>query len=95
MDLTENEIRQNVIDSLRKVYDPEMPSINVLDLGLIYDIRIDKDKVTVDHTLTSMACPFADQICAEIEEAIKTSEGVKTAVPVSYTHLTLPPTPYV
>ena len=80
MDLTENEIRQNVIDSLRKVYDPEMPSINVLDLGLIYDIRIDKDKVTVDHTLTSMACPFADQICAEIEEAIKTSEGVKTAV---------------
>ena len=75
-----NELRQRVIQSLQNVYDPEMPSVSVYDLGLIYDIRIDKDKVTVDHTLTSMACPFADEICADIENAISTTPGVKTTV---------------
>ena len=80
MPIDENELRQSVIESLQNVYDPEMPSISVYDLGLIYDIRINNDKVTVDHTLTSMACPFADQICADIENAISTTPGVKKTV---------------
>ena len=80
MPIDENELRQRVIQSLQNVYDPEMPSVSVYDLGLIYDIRIDNDTVTVDHTLTSMACPFADQICADIENAISTTPGVKKTV---------------
>lgn len=73
----ENELRDRVIESLQKVYDPEMPSISVWDLGLIYKLEITTDKCFVEHTLTSMACPFADQICADIENAMINTEGVR------------------
>lgn len=78
MSVEENELRQKVIESLQKVYDPEMPSVSVYDLGLIYRIDVDSDSVRVEHTLTSMACPFADQICEDIEMAIVNTEGVGT-----------------
>ena len=77
MQLEENELRQRVIESLQKVYDPEMPSVSVYDLGLIYAIEVKGDSVRVEHTLTSMACPFADQICADIENAVIDTEGVR------------------
>ena len=78
MSVEENELRQKVIESLQKVYDPEMPSVSVYDLGLIYRIDVVSDSVRVEHTLTSMACPFADQICEDIEMAIVNTEGVGT-----------------
>ena len=46
---------RKIIKELKKVYDPEMPSVDVFNLGLIYDIDIKEDKmVTITHTLTSM-----------------------------------------
>ena len=80
MPIDENELRQRVIQSLQNVYDPEMPSVSVYDLGLIYLIEVKGTSVKVEHTLTSMACPFADQICADIENAISTTPGVKKTV---------------
>ena len=77
MQLEENELRQRVIESLQKVYDPEMPSVSVYDLGLIYKIEVKDDWVGIEHTLTSTACPFADQICADIESAVVDTEGVR------------------
>ena len=77
MQLEENELRQRVIESLQNVYDPEMPSVSVYDLGLIYKIEVKDDWVGIEHTLTSMACPFADQICADIENAVINTEGVR------------------
>jgi metal-sulfur cluster biosynthetic enzyme len=77
MQLEENELRQRVIESLQKVYDPEMPSVSVYDLGLIYKLEVTGDKCFVEHTLTSMACPFADQICNDIEQAMINTEGVR------------------
>ena len=74
----ENELRQRVIQALRNVYDPEMPSVSVYDLGLIYKLEITKDHCFIEHTLTSMACPFADEICADIENAVTTTPGVKS-----------------
>ena len=66
-----------VIESLQKVYDPEMPSVSVYDLGLIYLLETSEEgAVKCEHTLTSMACPFADQICNDIETAIKETPGV-------------------
>ena len=63
-------LTQKVIDALRCVHDPEIPSISVLDLGLIYELEVTVDgDVYIQHTLTSMMCPFADQICKDIEEA--------------------------
>ena len=62
--------KDHIIANLKEVYDPEI-SINIYDLGLIYDIKIDEDKfeVEITHTLTSVFCPFADQITADIRNA--------------------------
>lgn len=67
---------EQVQDALRTVYDPEI-DFNVQDLGLIYNIDIDQDHVSVTHTLTSVMCPFADEICENIELAVADVPGVK------------------
>ena len=67
-----SDLKQNVVEALRCVYDPEMPSINILDLGLIYKIDVSEEGyVDIEHTLTSVVCPFADEICKSIEDAVK------------------------
>ncbi|MCZ4079749.1 metal-sulfur cluster assembly factor [Rhodococcus sp. H36-A4] len=62
--LTPDEIKvlEDLEEAMRDVVDPEL-GINVVDLGLVYDINIDADDiVTVDMTLTSAACPLTDVI---------------------------------
>ena len=63
--------REAIIKNLKNVYDPEIPSASLYDLGLIYDIDLnhEKHKVTITHTLTSAFCPFADQIVADVRQA--------------------------
>ena len=60
--------KDHIIANLREVFDPEI-SINVYDLGLIYDIEICEDSVNITHTLTSAFCPFADEIISNIRQA--------------------------
>jgi metal-sulfur cluster biosynthetic enzyme len=62
--------KEQIISNLKEVYDPEI-SINIYDLGLIYDINIDEEKfeVEITHTLTSVFCPFADEIVNNIRNA--------------------------
>ena len=69
-------IEDKIIENLKQVYDPEI-SINVYDLGLIYDINIESlPKVTITHTLTSAFCPEADLIVSDIRVAVTQVEGV-------------------
>ena len=69
-------IGQTIVDNLRGVYDPEI-AINIYDLGLIYDIDLEKlPHVTVTHTLTSAFCPAADQIIDDIKMETERAEGV-------------------
>jgi len=68
---------ETVRNALKEVYDPEI-SINVNDLGLIYEVNVDGSHVHVKHTLTSMMCPFAEEICADIYETTAAIEGVDT-----------------
>ena len=71
-----HEIREQLITNLRNVYDPEI-SINVYDLGLIYDIDLNElPKAKVTHTLTSAFCPMADQTISDIKGAAETIEGI-------------------
>jgi metal-sulfur cluster biosynthetic enzyme len=63
--------------ALREVRDPELP-ISLVDLGLIYDIRIDGDTVAVDVTFTATACPCMDFIRADIEERLLQEPDVTT-----------------
>ena len=64
------DIKNQVIENLKEVYDPEI-SVNVYDLGLIYDIDHDEKNgwITITHTLTSAFCPFADSIVQDISAA--------------------------
>jgi len=77
-------MKEAIIKELKTVYDPEMPSINVFDLGLVYDIDIQDKDVTITHTLTSMLCPAGDLISNNIKEAAeRVCEGT---VKVKLTH---------
>ncbi len=65
-----------VIESIRQVYDPELP-VNVYDLGLIYGIHINTDAtVEITMTLTSPACPVAGTLPGEVEQAARQTPGV-------------------
>ena len=63
-------IKDKIVKKLQEVFDPEI-SINVYDLGLIYDIQINEEKrsVEITHTLTSPFCGFADVIAEDIRKA--------------------------
>ena len=71
------ELEPDVIAALRQVYDPEIP-VNVYDLGLIYDIQADADgEVFVKMTLTAPNCPIADEVVAQVREAVSDVPGVR------------------
>ena len=78
-------MKEEIIKELKTVYDPEMPSINIFDLGLVYDIDIKEKDVTITHTLTSMFCPMADEIQRNIKTAVEQVKDVGT-VRVKLTH---------
>jgi metal-sulfur cluster biosynthetic enzyme len=71
--ITEADVRE----ALKSVYDPEV-SVSVEELGLIYEVVCTGTHVAIKHTLTSMMCPFADEICEGIEEAVGALAGVET-----------------
>lgn len=64
--------------ALKECYDPEIP-VNVWDLGLIYDVAVDGDKVRVKMTLTAPGCPMHSFISQEVKEKLQTVSGVKEA----------------
>ena len=70
MNKDRNKIMSQVVKNLEQVYDPEMPSISVIHLGLIYDIEILENNtlVKITHTLTSAFCPMADEINQNIQD---------------------------
>ena len=63
--------KQLIINNLKNVYDPEITSVSIYELGLIYNIDIDEKEglVKLTHTLTSAWCPFADEIVHAIHKA--------------------------
>lgn len=61
-----------VLEALKEVYDPEL-MVNVVDLGLVYDVHIDDElNIVLDMTLTSPACPLTDQIEYEAQAVLST-----------------------
>tara|TARA_B100001123_G_C15190017_1_gene978921 strand:- start:699 stop:1001 length:303 start_codon:yes stop_codon:yes gene_type:complete len=71
-----NDIRNKVIEEIKKIYDPEIP-VNIYELGLIYKLEVDdKNKVKVDMTLTSPNCPVAESLPKQVKDNIMKVEGV-------------------
>ncbi|MDB4892572.1 MAG: hypothetical protein JWL61_4427, partial [Gemmatimonadetes bacterium] len=61
--------------ALRKVKDPDL-NLNIVDLGLVYDVRVDGNDVTVDMSLTSPGCPSGPEIMGDAERQLKAIPGV-------------------
>jgi len=70
-------IKDLIIDKLKTVFDPEIP-VDVYELGLIYELITDTEGVVkIIMTLTAPACPAADLILRDVEQAVSGIEGVK------------------
>lgn len=65
-----NITKDKVTSCLQNVIDPEL-GINVVDLGLIYNVLIDENKISVDMTLTTPGCPMAGMLAGSVEQAIR------------------------
>ena len=73
------EIRDQVVDAIRTVFDPEIP-VNIHELGLIYDVRVDPSgEVGIRMTLTSPHCPSAASLPMEVETKARAVPGVTAA----------------
>ena len=73
------EIAEEVPTALRTVTDPEL-GINIVDLGLVYDVEVDEGEAKVTMTLTSPGCPAGGQILGGAKDAAETVDGVEEAV---------------
>jgi FeS assembly SUF system protein len=72
-------ITDELIQQLKKVYDPEIP-VDIYELGLIYKVDINDDRhVDIEMTLTAPACPVAGEMPGWVEDAARKVEGVKSA----------------
>lgn len=68
----------DVIKALKQVYDPEIP-VNVYDLGLIYELVINKEHdVAIKMTFTAPNCPMADEVMAEVKTSVEDVPGIKS-----------------
>tara|TARA_B100000780_G_C21057563_1_gene424960 strand:+ start:184 stop:495 length:312 start_codon:yes stop_codon:yes gene_type:complete len=77
--MTKKELEDNIVDKLKTIYDPEIP-VDIYELGLIYEIRIDDEfEVDILMTLTTPNCPVAESLPVEIEEKVQLVEGVTKA----------------
>ena len=68
--------KDDVVEALRQVEDPEL-GMDIVDLGLLYDVEIDGPKVKVIHSLTSMGCPAGPMIQDDIRTVASALPGVE------------------
>ena len=71
-------LENKIVEVIKTIYDPEIP-VDIFELGLIYEIKIDDDfNVEVVMTLTSPSCPVAESLPADVEKKTAAVEGVKS-----------------
>lgn len=75
----EEKLEEKIVEIIKTCYDPEIP-VDIYELGLIYDIAIDQKNVAhIKMTLTSPACPVAGTLPADVEEKVRSVEGISDA----------------
>jgi len=77
---------EHVLEALRVAEDPEL-GMDVVDLGLVYEVKVEGDEVAVIYSLTSMGCPAGAQIEQDIKDVVASMEGVSAVT----TELTFTP----
>ena len=71
-----SDIKEKIINVIKKIYDPEIP-VNIYELGLIYKIEVDDNKVLIEMTLTSPNCPVAESLPNSVKDNILKIDGIK------------------
>ena len=69
------ELKDQVINEIKKIYDPEIP-VNIYELGLIYDVIVEKNYVKIKMTLTTPNCPVAESLPKEVKDSVMQIEGI-------------------
>jgi metal-sulfur cluster biosynthetic enzyme len=67
--------KEDVVKVLKTVNDPEI-GIDIVDLGLVYDLKIDDDSVTIKMTMTAPSCPLTDWILFDAQKKVEEMDGV-------------------
>jgi FeS assembly SUF system protein len=76
MDFTKEQLKDEIIKTMKTIYDPEIP-VDIYELGLIYEVNIDdQNHVEIVMTLTSPSCPVAGTMPQEVEQKVKGVAGV-------------------
>ncbi|WP_255335362.1 iron-sulfur cluster assembly protein [Methanosarcina sp. KYL-1] len=70
--------KDEVIEVLKTCYDPEIP-INIVDLGLVYGVEVEGDKVNVKMTLTMPGCPMGEVMVEDVMRKLEATEGIREA----------------
>ena len=70
------DVKEKIVLEVKKIYDPEIP-VNIYDLGLIYDIKINGKKAEVKMTLTTPNCPVAESLPKEVKDSIMQVEEIE------------------
>ena len=69
------EIKEQLIEQIKTIYDPEIP-VNIYELGLIYEVRVEEENAHILMTLTAPACPAAEIIPEEVKEKCLQVPGI-------------------
>ena len=68
--------KELILETLKQVYDPEIP-VDIVNLGLVYEVQVEGGKVSVKMTTTAPGCPVANYIANHAQRVIKKLEGVE------------------
>ncbi|MCD4695554.1 MAG: DUF59 domain-containing protein [Bacteroidales bacterium] len=83
--MAETNVKKNILadailETIKTIYDPEIP-VNIYELGLIYEIKIDDDNnALILMTLTSPNCPVAESLPQEVKEKVQAINGINEAI---------------
>ncbi|WP_135612302.1 metal-sulfur cluster assembly factor [Methanococcoides sp. AM1] len=70
--------KEDVMKVLKKCYDPEIP-INIVDLGLVYNVDVEGDQANIKMTLTTPSCPMYAVILDNVKQKVESIDGIKKA----------------
>ena len=71
------DLKEKIVAEIKKIYDPEIP-VNIYELGLIYDVKIENDNTAkIIMTLTSPNCPVAESLPQEVKDSAMQVEGIE------------------
>ncbi|MFO8065116.1 MAG: metal-sulfur cluster assembly factor [Spirochaetota bacterium] len=65
-----------VLEAMKNVIDPEI-GLNIVDLGLVYNVEPQEDKIEIEFTLTSPGCPLGDMITNDIKRVVSEATGIE------------------